>query len=84
MTKQLYVLVAAAMLMPASAAVAHEVGTGAIEGEHNAANGVQSHREFAASRRIIWRKPEIRPLTWEEQRVFDRSSRAIYHPTKLN
>ncbi len=79
--KQSYVLVAAAaMLVPASAAMAVQVGTGAEACENNAANAALSDPELAAAPRIIWRKPEIRPRRLEEQRVFDRSSRPFATP----
>ena len=75
MTKLLYVSFAAAMLMPAWAAVTQDARERAVELENNASDGVQPQAEHSASRRIIWRSPEQRPLTWEEQRVLDRSSR---------
>jgi hypothetical protein len=75
MTKLLYVpLAAAAMLMPAWAAMAQDARARAVELEIDGANGVQPPAEYSASPRIIWRTPEIRPFTWEEQRVLDRSS----------
>jgi hypothetical protein len=67
-------LAAAAMLLVASAAMAQDARARAIELESDAANGIQPYVAYSARPRIIWRKPEIRPLTWEEQRVFDRSS----------
>ena len=45
--------------------------------EENAANGVVPFAEYSAQPRIIWRSSEIRPLIWEEQRVFDRSSQPL-------
>jgi hypothetical protein len=42
--------------------------------EEDAAKGVAPFAEYSAQPRIIWRSPQIRPLTWEEQRVFDRSA----------
>jgi hypothetical protein len=65
---------AAAMLITASAAMAQDARARAIDLEIDAANGIRPYVAYSARPRIIWRKPEIRPLTWEEQRVFDRSS----------
>jgi hypothetical protein len=74
MTKLLYVSFAAAMLMPAWAAMAQDARARAAELENNASDGVQPQAEYSASPRIIWRSREMRPFTWEEQRVLDRSS----------
>jgi hypothetical protein len=67
-------LVAAAMVISASAAMGQDARARANALEKDAANGVEPFAEYSAQPRIIWRSPEIRPLTWEEQRVFDRSS----------
>ena len=64
-------LAAVAMLISASAAMSQDARARAIALENDAANGVET---FAEQPKIIWRSPEIRPLTWEEQRVLDRSS----------
>jgi hypothetical protein len=72
MTKLLHVTVAAAALFIwASAAMAQDARSRADSLENDTLNGVQPH---GSQSRIIWRSPEIRPLVWEEQRVFDRSS----------
>jgi hypothetical protein len=63
------------MLMPAWDTMAQDARARAVELENNAFDGAQPQAEHSASPRIIWRSPEQRPLTWEEQRVFDRSSR---------
>jgi hypothetical protein len=42
----------------------------------DAAWGAQLHD--SAHPRIIWRTPEVAPRTWEEQRVFDRSSQRFW------
>jgi hypothetical protein len=75
MTKSWHVPVAAAaMLLAASAAIAQDARARAIGLEDDAANGIQPYVAYTSQPRIIWRKPEILPLTWEERRVFDRSS----------
>jgi hypothetical protein len=75
MTKLLYVsFAAAAMLMPAWAAMAQDARARAVELENNASDDAQPQAEYSASPRIIWRSREMRPFTWEEQRVLDRSS----------
>jgi hypothetical protein len=75
MTKSWQVsIAAAAMLLAASAAMAQDARARALDLENDAANGVQQDVAHSSQPRIIWRKPEIRPLTWEEQRAVDRSS----------
>jgi hypothetical protein len=77
MTKPLYVALAAvAMFVCASAAIAQDARARADSLENDAANGVQPND--SAQTRIIWRTPEIVPRTWEEQRVFDRSSQGFW------
>jgi len=79
MTKSWHVPVAAvAMLLGASAAIAQDARARAIDLENEAANGIQPYVAYSSQPRIIWRKPEIRPLTWEERRVFDRSPQPFW------
>jgi hypothetical protein len=39
---------------------------------------VQPNGASPGQPRIIWHTPEIRPRTWQEQRVFDRSSQGFW------
>ena len=79
MTKPLYVaLAAAAMFVCASSAIAQDARVRADRLESDVANGVQPNGSNPAQPRIIWRTPEIVPRTWEEQRVFDRSSQGFW------
>jgi hypothetical protein len=79
MTKPLHVtLAAAAMFVCASAAIAQDARVRAGRLESDVANGVQPNGSNPAQPRIIWRTPEIMPPTWEEQRVFDRSSQGFW------
>jgi hypothetical protein len=64
-----------AMFISASAAMSQDHRLEADEQGYDAAPGVQPYA--AAQPRIIWRRPEIRPLTWEEQRDFERSPRSF-------
>jgi hypothetical protein len=67
-------LAVVAMLISASGAMSQDARARANALENDAANGVKPFVETSAQPRIIWRRPESLPLTWEEQRVFDRSS----------
>jgi hypothetical protein len=67
-------LAAVAMLFSASGAMSQDARARANALENDAANGVKPFAEYSAQPRIIWRSPESLPLTWVEQRVFDRSS----------
>jgi hypothetical protein len=67
-------LAAVAILISASGAMSQDARTRANALEEDAANGVVPFAEYSAQPRKIWRSSEIRPLIWEEQRVFDRSS----------
>jgi hypothetical protein len=67
-------LVAAAMVISASAAMGQDARARANALENDATKGANPYVEYSTQPRIIWRSPKIRPLTWEEQRVFDRSS----------
>jgi hypothetical protein len=79
MTKALHVtLAAAAMFVCASAAIAQDARVRADSLESDTANGVHPNGSYPAQARIIWRTPEITPRTWEEQRVFDRSSQGFW------
>jgi hypothetical protein len=71
-TTALTVVAAAAMF--ASVAIAQDARVRADRLESDIANGVQPNGQP----RIIRRTPEIGPPTWEEQRVFDRSSRGFW------
>jgi hypothetical protein len=71
-----------AILISASAAISQDARARADALENDATNGVATFAEYLAQRRIIWRSPEVRPLTWEEQRVFERSSQP-FSPTEL-
>ena len=76
MTRCPYIsLAAAAMLISASAAMSQDARVGADDLGYGAATGAQPHA--AVQPRITWRTPEIRPLTWEEQRDFERSPRSF-------
>ena len=66
--------VAVAMVISASGAMSQDARAKANALEEDAAKGVAPFAEYSAQPRIIWRSPQIRPLTWEEQRVFDRSA----------
>ena len=67
---------AAVMFICASAAIAQNVRFSADRLESDAASGAQLND--SAHPRIIWRTPEVAPRTWEEQRVFDRSSQRFW------
>jgi hypothetical protein len=58
----------------ASVAIAQDARIRADRLESDIANGVQPNLAHPAQSRIIWRTPEITPRSWEEQRMFDRSS----------
>jgi hypothetical protein len=76
LTKLLLVIVAAvAMFIFASAAIAQDARVRADRLESDSANGVQPS---GSELRIIWRTPVITPPTWEEQRMFDRSSQGFW------
>ena len=78
MIKSLYgTLAAAAMFVCASAAIAQDARIRADNLESEAAN-VQPNSAYVLQSRIIWRTPNITPRTWEEQRVFDRSSQHFW------
>jgi hypothetical protein len=64
-----------AMFISASAAMTQDARLEADERGYDAATGVQPYATVQP--RIIWRTPEIRPLTWEEQREFERSPRSF-------
>ena len=64
--------------MFASVAIAQDARVRADRLESNIANGVQPNGAYSGQPRIIWRTPEINPRTWEEQRVFDRSSQGFW------
>jgi hypothetical protein len=66
------------MFVCASAAIAQDARAKADSLENDAANGVQPNGSYLPQSRIIWRTPEIVPRTWEEQRVFDRSSQGFW------
>jgi hypothetical protein len=66
---------AAAMFIFASAAIAQDARVRADRLESDIANNVQPN---GWEPRIIWRTPVIMPRTWEEQRVFDRSSQGFW------
>jgi hypothetical protein len=66
--------VVAAAAMFASVAIAQDARVRADRLDSDIANGVQPNGQP----RIIWRTPEIGPPTWEEQRVFDRSSQGFW------
>jgi hypothetical protein len=77
--------VAAAGVMFASVALAQDARVSRADRlESDIANGVQPNRAYAGQPKIIWRTPEIRPRTWEEQREFDRSSQGfwLFPPTE--
>jgi hypothetical protein len=74
MVRFLAPLAAIAMLISGSAAMGQDARARANALENDARNGVKPFEEYSAKPRIIWRSPEIRPLLWEQQRVFDRSS----------
>jgi hypothetical protein len=77
--------VAAAGVMFASVALAEDAGVSRADPlESDIANGVQPNRAYAGQPKIIWRTPEIRPRTFEQQREFDRSSQAswLFPPTE--
>ena len=79
MTKLLPVtLAAAAIFIFASAAIAQDARARGDRLESDIANGVQPNGSYPAQPRIIWRTPVITPRTWEEQRVFDRSSQGFW------
>jgi hypothetical protein len=65
-------------MMFASVALAQDARLRANSLESDIANGVQSNGAYSGQPRIIWHTPEMRPHTWEEQRVFDRSSQAFW------
>ena len=71
-------LAAVAMFILASAAIAQDARVRADRLESDIANGVQPNGSYSAQPRIIWRALEIIPRTWEEQRVFDRSSQGFW------
>lgn len=73
-------LAGVAMLISASAAMSQDARARANALEDDAANGVEPFPQYLVQPRIIWRSPEIRPLTWEEQRVFERSSQPFAPP----
>jgi hypothetical protein len=64
--------------MFASVAIAQDGRARADRLESDIANGVKPTGAYLGQPRIIWRTPEIGPPTWEEQRVFDRSSRRFW------
>jgi hypothetical protein len=70
-------LAAVAILISASGAMSQDARARANALEEDAANGVVPFAEYSAQPRMIWRSSEIRPLIWEEQRVFDRSSQPL-------
>ena len=79
MTKLLPVtLAAAAIFIFASAAIAQDARARGDRLDSDIANGVQPNGSYSAQPRIIWRALEIIPRTWEEQRVFDRSSQGFW------
>jgi hypothetical protein len=63
------------IFISASAAMTRDARLEADDRGYGVAAGVQPYA--AAQPRIIWRTPEIRPLTWEEQRDFERSPRSF-------
>jgi hypothetical protein len=58
--------------------IAQEARVRADRLESDIANGVEPIGSYSVQKRIIWRTPETTPLTWDEQRVFDRSSQAFW------
>jgi hypothetical protein len=58
--------------MLASVAIAQDDSVYRLQSD--IAHEVQPNLPEVGQPRIIWRTPENRPRTWEEQRVFDRSS----------
>ena len=67
-------LSAATMLIFTSATIAQDARARADRLESDIANAVQPNGSYPAHGRIIWRTPELTPRSWEDQRVFDRSS----------
>ena len=65
--------------MFASVALAQDARVRADRLETDIANGVQLNRAYSGQPRVIWRTPESRPRTWEEQRV-DRFSQDWLFP----
>ena len=79
MTKQFHLFLGAAtMLACASSAIAQDIGIRFDTLKGDATTNVQPNGSHFAQPRIIWRTPEVRPLTWEEQRVFNRSSQRFW------
>jgi hypothetical protein len=46
--------------------------------QNDIANAVEPNGAELTQSRILWHTPEMRPRSWEEQRVFDRSSQNIW------
>ena len=81
MTKQFhFLLTASAMLACASPAIAQDIRIKVDNLKNDPASTDQANGSHSGSAqpRIIWRTPEVRPFTWEEQRVFDRSSQRFW------
>jgi hypothetical protein len=79
MTKLLVITLAAAgTFICSSAVIAQDARVRADRLESDIANGVEPIGSYSVQKRIIWRTPETTPLTWDEQRVFDRSSQAFW------
>ena len=70
--------------MFASVAIAQDASVQTYRLQSDIAQGVQPNRpQLFGQPRIIWRTPESRPRTWEEQREFDRSSQGwLFPPTE--
>ena len=79
MTKLPHVTLAAgALFVWAPAAIGQDARVRADRLESDVANGVQPNGSYTVQPRVIWRTPVIMPRTWEEQRVFDRSSQGFW------
>jgi len=65
-----------------SVAIAQDASVQTYRLQSDIAQEVQPNRPpLFGQPRIIWRTPESRPRTWEEQREFDRSSQDWLFPS---
>jgi hypothetical protein len=73
-----FITALATILVCSSVAIAQDARFKTDNLETDAANGLQPNGSPTAHSRVIWRTPENRPLTWEEQRAFDSSSESFW------
>jgi hypothetical protein len=73
----LTVVVAVASMLP-SATLAQDARVGEDRWENDTANVVEPNGADSMQPRIVWRTPEVRLRTWEEQREYGRSSQRTW------